>query len=124
MLETSTRLMDAAINDRNFEHPIFALAISEFECGPIDEHPGADTLAGMQKMFQDIATENPAYNIEVESMRTDMSSCGQYAEVHQQLTVTGKPLGLTRSVFSVVAWEKIEGQWRAVSHHSLLNFLM
>jgi len=73
-----------------------------------------------------MALESPEFSMEIESVSTVLSAEGLDAEVHLQVTLTGRPPGLTRSAMGVVTWRCRQDQrrWYALSHHGFLNFIV
>ena len=123
-LESWSRAMVDAINDRDFTNPLFGFASPNFEAGVIDVFPPTDTPAAHLDKFRKMAEESPEYHMQLDDISTDMDPGGEYAKVYLTIRATGRPPGLTREALGVLTWRKQEGVWCLISHESMRTFVV
>lgn len=123
-IESYSRKMVKALNDRDFTNPLFQLATPDFRAGEIDIFPRTNTPDAHLAKFQQMGEEHPEYHMELEAISTELTPCGESAKVYLTITGTGRPPGLTRGALGVLTWRKAAGQWRIIQHESMRTFVL
>lgn len=104
-IEALNRLLIAAINARDFNHPIWSRQETLIEFYALDGF--TDVATKNADIFRQVAAENPQYHLRVLRVNVDMLPEGdQEADCYLTLEVTGHPVGVLLTSIVRQRWRR------------------
>lgn len=78
-------------------------------------------LEGLLNEMKEFTVKSPEYHMELEECTISPGATADSAMLHMPHAVTGDPPGISRCVIGVMAFEKVEGDWKLVRYWSTLG---
>lgn len=117
------RTIVQAINDRDFTHPVWNLATSEFHADFLGFGAPTETFAECIAAFRQSVERTPSHHINVVDVTTDGGEVQSgAADVYMFLEITGRGPGLVIPCFGILKWRKDKDVWRWIAHTGMRSF--
>lgn len=109
----------AAVNARNFEHPIWSRTSPEIYASSFDRYNPTSTLSDSIRTFQAIAASDPTYHIEVQKIDVIFEEEGEAVHAYADQRITGRPAGVAMDCIAVFTYVRRTSDWELVAFNAM-----